>query len=464
MHSGWLYVIFPIFLICFLFMGDNVSAYYEIRKSIVWVCIPMILSIVITCSLERKAYIRRQLKNERMLKATLRQLRKSEEKYRTLVELCPDAIFLSVNGINIFSNKAGATLMGAKDPEELKGRDIKELIPMESWDLFGQVAEASEPANLRLLRLDGSYVEIEAASAAFSYDGQPALMCVARDVSERKKMEENMRLLNETIEYDKLRTEFFANISHEFKTPLNIILGSLQLMEKIPEELDAAEKNSRLKRYGKIMKQNCFRLMRLLNNIIDITRIESGFFELHMRNHNLAEIVKAMTLAVDRYVKDKGINVYYESDLKELVTACDADRIERIMLNLLSNAIKFTTPGDSIQVVLYKEGGEACISIKDSGIGIPEDKKDIIFEKFRQVDKSFTRNSEGSGIGLSLAKSLVVMHGGTIDVISEYGAGSEFIVRLPITTVKEEEWMAAFEEMAVSLEEKVDIEFSDIYF
>jgi len=134
------------------------------------------------------------------------------------------------------------------------------------------------------------------------------------------------------------------------------------------------------------------------------------------------------------------------------------------VLNLLSNATKFSKPGGVIKVSLYKDGKEACISVKDSGIGIPEDKKELVFERFRQVDKSFTRNCEGSGIGLSLVKSLVEMHGGKVEVISQEGKGSEFIVRLPIVLVDNEEWMASMEELAVSREERINMEFSDIYF
>lgn len=478
MNKKRLAVATVIFILFLFLLFKEIRQYYCIKKSIVCIAIPFFLFLLIIITLELWINIKQRLENESILRDTLEELQRSEERYRTLVELCPDAIYVAVNGRNIFSNKAGAKLMGAEDPKELEGCDLRALVNAKSYDNLGQIisgtyenAENKGTVDLEVLRLDGSYVDVEAASAIFSYDGEPALMCVVRDISERKrseelkkKIEENMQLLSEAIEYDKLKMEFFANISHEFKTPLNIILGSLQLIEYISHESDAGDEEYKLCKYTQIMKQNCFRLLRLLNNFIDVAEIDSGFLELHLQNHNLAEIVKEITNSVANFVKDKGIIIEYECYINNLVTACDVDKIERIVLNLLSNAAKFSKPEGSIRVSLYKENGEACISIKDSGIGIPEDKREIIFERFHQVDKSFSRSCEGSGIGLSLVKSLVAMHGGTIGVISKQGEGSEFIVRLPINTAVDEEWIAVMEETAVSREEKIKIEFSDIYF
>jgi PAS domain S-box-containing protein len=410
--------------------------------------------------------------------STENKLLKSEEKYRTLIELCPDAIYVIVDNRITFSNIAGAKILGLENPKELWGWDIKSLISEEFHSEFEKtrrdiftMGRTKESINMKLIRQDGNYIDVEVSAAIFSYDGKAASLCIARDISERKKAEElkktiedNIKLLNDAIEYDKIKTEFFANVSHEIKTPLNIILGSLQLIELIPKELNRNDRDCKLNKYIHIMKQNCFRLLRLFNNLFYITEIDSGFVDLHLRNYNLAEIIEDITLSVAEFVKDKGISIDYESEVDELITACDMEKIEKIVLNLLSNAIKFTKAGDRIKVLLHKENSKICISVKDNGIGIPEDKRDIIFQRFRQVDKSFTRNCEGSGIGLSMVKSLVAMHGGTIDVVSEQGKGSEFIVKLPICIVDEEEWMTAMEETALSREERINIEFSDIYF
>jgi signal transduction histidine kinase len=150
--------------------------------------------------------------------------------------------------------------------------------------------------------------------------------------------------------------------------------------------------------------------------------------------------------------------------VEEKIIACDPEKIERIMLNLLSNAVKFSKSGGRIEVNLYNKDEKVLISVKDNGIGIPEDKLGVIFERFRQVDKSLTRNHEGSGIGLSLAKSLVEMHGGTIFVKSEIGKGAEFVVELPTAVLlKEEPRCSAGNSGKKDNFEKVSIEFSDIY-
>jgi len=138
-------------------------------------------------------------------------------------------------------------------------------------------------------------------------------------------------------------------------------------------------------------------------------------------------------------MESKGINLIFDTDVEEKTMACDPEKIDRIMLNLLSNAAKFTPSGGRVDVRLFDHGNELIISVKDTGIGIPKEKQKFIFERFRQANRDFNKNCEGSGIGLSLVKSLVEMHKGSIKVISEYGKGSEFIISLPVRIINEED-------------------------
>jgi two-component system CheB/CheR fusion protein len=223
------------------------------------------------------------------------------------------------------------------------------------------------------------------------------------------------------------------------------------------------EADSNMKRYMDIMKQNCFRQLRLINNLIDITKIDSGFFEVNMRNYDIVNIVENITLSVSEYIKAKSINLIFDTDVEEKVIACDPDNIERIMLNLLSNAVKFTGEGGDITVTMFDVGENVRICVRDSGIGIPQGQLEAIFERFRQVDKSLARAQEGSGIGLSLVKSLVELHGGSINVSSEYGKGSEFIIQLPVRTVAESETIVIEDTKQNNNVEKIHLEFSDIY-
>jgi Osmosensitive K+ channel histidine kinase len=143
--------------------------------------------------------------------------------------------------------------------------------------------------------------------------------------------------------------------------------------------------------------------------------------------------------------------------------AIDPDKIERIMLNLLSNAIKFTNTGDEIRVNIVDKNDRIFISVEDTGVGIPEDKLQMIFERFGQVEKTIKRNKEGSGIGLSLVESLVDLHGGNISVRSRLGEGSEFVIELPIKLVIDEEKSNNHNMLYESKVERINIEFSDIY-
>jgi signal transduction histidine kinase len=281
--------------------------------------------------------------------------------------------------------------------------------------------------------------------------------------NELEKSHEEMRLITEAREYDKIKTEFFANMSHEIKTPLNIIIGTLQLIELDLNNENSMRSRVKLAEHTAIMRKNCYRLLRMLNNLIYITEIDSGYVEMHAQNNDLVRIIKDTVSSVEKFLKKKEIRLELNIEPDSLKTACDADKIERVLLNLISNAVKFTENGGIISVSLYERNQWAYISVKDTGIGIPGEMKDLIFQRFRQVDKSFTRKCEGTGIGLSLVKSLVEMHGGTIEVQSEYGKGSEFIVKLPLRQLADDEAAAAAEEKPSVFVDKVNIEFSDIY-
>jgi signal transduction histidine kinase len=266
----------------------------------------------------------------------------------------------------------------------------------------------------------------------------------------------------EKLEYDKLKTEFFANISHEFKTPLNILMGAMQLLELYASNGTIIDPQLKFDKYLKTMKQNALRLLRLINNIIDLTKIDSSYFHVELHNYDIVEIVEGVIESINLYAKSKSVNIIFEKKIKEQVMAIDADKIERVLLNILSNALKFTNENGNIQVEVGMIGNSVYISVKDDGIGIQEDKIDVIFQRFRQVDKSFTRNREGSGIGLSLVKAIVEMHEGSIIVNSEYGMGSEFIVELPMTTVNDEGQTKLYLGYEDSRLERIKVEFSDI--
>ena len=214
------------------------------------------------------------------------------------------------------------------------------------------------------------------------------------------------------------------------------------------------------------MYQNCYRLLRLINNILDITKIESGFYQLNLCKCNIVNLVEDIVQSVADYLINKDISIIFDTDVEEKYINCDPDKIERIMLNLLSNAIKFTNPGGEILVNIFDKGDYIIISVKDDGVGIPEEKLKLIFDRFVQADKSTRRNSEGTGIGLSLVHSLVKMQNGTIKVESELNKGTEFIIHLSIVNdevVCSEPQIYNETDYNERKIERMNIEFSDIY-
>ncbi|AJG98983.1 HAMP domain-containing protein [Clostridium sp. 2-1] len=274
---------------------------------------------------------------------------------------------------------------------------------------------------------------------------------------------ENKRLLEETVQYEKLKTEFIANMSHELRTPLNIIFSTAQLFNVLINR-DEDLNTEKMKNYTNSIKQNCYRLVRLVNNLIDITKIDSGYMKLELKNGNIVQVVEDITQSTAEYVGYMSRTIIFDTDNEEKIMAFDEEKLERILLNLISNATKFTEPGDKISVNLYDIDDYIVISVKDTGRGIPEEKVSQLFQRFKQVERLLNRSHEGSGIGLSIVKALVEMHEGTIEVKSVYGEGTEFIICLPVKIVPEDEGKKNKNGYAnQSKVENINIEFSDIY-
>ncbi|SHH80236.1 PAS domain-containing sensor histidine kinase [Clostridium grantii] len=266
----------------------------------------------------------------------------------------------------------------------------------------------------------------------------------------------------------KMQEEFFANMSHELKTPLNIIFSTIQLLDFYNNSNSLINKKNNIDHYIKIIKQNCYRLTKLVNNIVDISKIESGYFEIHLSNENIVSIIEGIVQSVAGFVESKGLSIVFDTNVEDKIIACDPNGIERVMLNLISNAIKFSNKGDTIFIDLYDKGETVDIIVKDTGIGISKENLEIVFQRFKQDDKSLSINSGGTGIGLCLVKSIVEMHKGSILLDSEEGKGSKFTIKFPSKIINENnnEYLIkndCYESNYESKVENINIEFADIY-
>lgn len=258
---------------------------------------------------------------------------------------------------------------------------------------------------------------------------------------------------------DSIKSNFIANVSHELRTPLNIIISTIQLFDIYSKNGDIIYNSDRAKEKMKYLRGNSFRLLRLVNNIIDITRIDSGYFTITKTPLNIVNVIEEITLSSVAYAEKKEINLIFDTDLEEIIVSIDRDRIERVILNLLSNALKFTPPNGTITVSVLNNITDVEIIISDTGIGISEDKFDTIFKRFRQVDDTTYHQSEGSGIGLALCKSMIEMHNGTIRVESEINKGTSFILNIPLNKI---DYSNVFENVQnKNTDDILQVEFSD---
>jgi PAS domain S-box-containing protein len=285
------------------------------------------------------------------------------------------------------------------------------------------------------------------------------------DITDQKGYE--LELIGEKEETEKaleMKDEFLSIISHEFKTPITVINSAIQVMEVICNN----ELSVKAKEFLRKIKQNSNRQLRLVNNLIDITRLKSGYLKNNKKNMDIVLITRLITESITIYAAQKGIQLTFYSTLKAKLIGIDEEKYERILLNLLSNAVKFTPKGKSITVKVYQKivnrKCKVCLQIRDKGIGIPANKQELIFEKFGQVDKSFNRQAEGAGIGLYLVKLLVELIDGEIKLESKEGKGSTFTITLPIIKEAHPPTLHSPKELNNDrVIQATNIEFSDIY-
>lgn len=376
----------------------------------------------------------------------------------------PDFNFIDIN------NKGYAQLKGIFpeifSQEDLKNKNLYDIFDGKVQIIDNAINETLRDKKSSCFRISKYIANNEAEYVKWIY--QPLLnlkgeiteviiigISITREMNERNKMEEVL----------KIQDEIYSNVSHELKTPLNVIFSANQMMDIYLNSSSLEDNRIKLHEYNNNIKQNCYRLIKLINNIVDLSKSNSGLLNVESVNVNIVGIVETIVKSVSVYVKNKGLEIEFKSNVKEKIIACDVNLIERVMLNLISNAVKFSKPNGKITISVLDKGETVEISVKDHGTGIKKKHLDFIFQRFYQADKSLSRNTEGSGIGLSLVKSIIDLHEGTIRVESAVGKGSKFIVELPAK--KADEIIDASELVdANHMNSKIEmlkIEFSDIY-
>ena len=345
-------------------------------------------------------------------------LRESEERYRRLVEQSPDAVLVVGPGELLYVNAACVRLFGA--------RDAAELLAVPPLDLAHPNARASAADQMqrlatrggtlaqteaRLVRLDGMPIEAEITSAGVNFDGQPAAQLVIRDVGERRAVE-------------RMKDELLSILSHELRTPLTSLRGSLGLLAagllgQIP---------ARGQRMLEVAVSNADRLIRLLNDVLDLERMRAGRLSFELRPHAAVDLVE-QAITETRALADRA-DIRLCVDQVEGVVQADAERLVQVLTNLVSNAIKFSPSGQQVTLSAETDRQRVRFSVIDHGRGIPANQLERIFERFQQVDASDSRANGGTGLGLAICRSIVQQHEGRLWAESALGKGSTFFVEL----------------------------------
>ncbi|HEX3007506.1 MAG TPA: PAS domain S-box protein [Bacteroidales bacterium] len=386
-------------------------------------------------------------------------LRQSEEKYRSLIESSPAAIFIIESDRFLYINPAGAKSLGYT-VDELIGRDMYSLLAPGFLDKSKKrVTRAignreNPPVEFKFRKADGTYIWAETVSIPFAYYGSNSVLIMGFDITERKKAEElilqkNIEIEKRNFEYallnkqlkkakekaeesDRLKSAFLSNMSHEIRTPMNAILGFSDLLIK------ASLTEKKKAEYIGIINSSGNQLLSLINDIIDISKIESNQIVIDYSSQlNLLDLFKHLFILFDSKARGRQIRLEYnvELDDKQCTVYLDEIRLKQVLSNLIGNALKFTHDG-FIRFNVALENGELLFSVEDSGIGIESHQQAIIFERFRQADGSTTRDYGGTGLGLSISKALVELMGGKIWLSSVYGKGTTFYFTLPYHSIE----------------------------
>jgi PAS domain S-box-containing protein len=355
---------------------------------------------------------------------------KSKVYIENLVENAADLIICTDLDDRILTWNLGAQVLFGYGKEEIIGKHLSILLPperlheLEEMRAKVQVAGALRELEVRSKKKDGAMIDMSlSVSPIRGLEGKiVGFLRIAKDITEKKRYERRLKDL------DKMKSDFVSNVSHELRTPLTSIKGSVDnMLDGLTGSL-----NEKQLRYLARVKSNTDRLSRLINDLLDLSRIEAGRIDLRPTILSLAAVVAEAAEQLKPLAERKLIQIEVMVPDPSMTVWADRDKVTQVLLNLISNAIKFTPEDGKVTVAIEENGNEwAKISVADSGPGILPEEADKIFAKFYQIPHRDNLRPKGSGLGLTISKALVEMHGGHIWVESELGRGSKFSFTLP---------------------------------
>ncbi len=377
----------------------------------------------------------------------LRKLDGSKKTYQALVQNLPDGIIVmdKFKKNIIYQNKSMIRILKSIKIESIN-KFIDDYI---SKEFYGQVKkyeiDKAENSSLALTIID--------------MKEENQFLVLIRLLDNEERVLEAIKELDLVNNQHHVKNEFLINTSKCLKDPIENISKINDKLEKNKHKYNSNHINN----YTKLVKRNCYRIQRLINNMKEIADTENGVSSENFVGYDIVKLTKNIVDIIEKNYSNKRINIKFKSNINSYNMIIDVDKMERAILNLISNSIKFSEMGSYIEVNITRENKEIKISVKDEGVGIPKDRMNFIFTKFGQIDRTLSRNTEGCGVGLALVKEIVNLHKGQIHVQSEEGVGSTFTIILQENigfidkkTFEREDYK--------SIEEKINVEFADIYF
>lgn len=362
-------------------------------------------------------------------------LRESEEKYRMMIENLNEIIYTLDTEARVTYISPNSEYISGYRPDELIGRkfinyvhpdDIKNRLAQFNQILSGK----SEPSEYRMMTKEGKPVWVRTKARKLVKNGKTVgIQGVLTEINDLKRKEQELIKAKEKAEEsNKLKSAFLANMSHEIRTPMNGIIGFAELLK------DPGITEEKQDRFLSVIKNSGERMLNIINDLISISKIESGQMEVSITNLNISE---QLNVLLDLYTPEackKGISLFlhHYSKKNRVVIETDSEKVYTILTNLIKNAIKFTNKG-SVEFGCEAKNNFLEFFVKDTGIGIPENKREIIFSRFGQADSSIASNYDGAGLGLSISKAYIEMLGGQIWFESEEGKGTSFYFTIPAT-------------------------------
>ncbi len=440
------------------------SAYYVLVEGIIRFSLNKSFnSINRVMLLKREEYKRNKrylLKKIDELKGLEFLLEKEELLFNKMISTIGDYIFIFKDEKLFYLNNEALEFLGIRNRESILFESMEvlyeEILKKQVYSKEKKSIDSYEEIIFK--NINGGYSNGEFYTIPF---GDNYKIIIINDITKKNNALRLNKYLKDKLEEENIKGEFFTNICHELRTPINVISSALQL-----NNLNIENRNIKsIERNNLVIKQNCLRLIRTINNFIDANKISEGQIEANVMVLNVVEVVENILDASAEYINKKKINFVFDPDFEEIFIAIDRDFLERIILNLLSNSVKYGRIEGNIYVKIYFEGKDLVIMIENDGVSISYDEQKYIFDKFTKSNKALNRTQEGSGLGLYISKSLMKMQGGDLKVEIYEGYGNKFkLYFYDVDLFKETDRTEhIFNNNYYNLKERAEIEFSDIY-